>query len=352
VWSVNGTVTDADGKPLADVPVRVSTNQVLKTNKTDAKGEYYVAFSLPLQLLAHWRAVTVEPVLEGFTERDMAKSGEFNVLLRAGEVPQRVRLADDLDFQPGPIPRFAERDLLPSQRGASPGKPGRADFVLLKAGEITGEVIFADGKPAPPHWIAAATREQRPGHNVAIQRSDDKGHFLLKGIPTNKPVILTVNPDGKPGETSKSAEQKFEQAHEHKLRIVLPVDGKGELKIERLTNVESAPKHGAIRGKVLKPNGLPAAGVQVRVDNGIERWKFRGPEFPDLPKPVTTAADGTFSIDVPKHSVATNYEAFASSEEPELHWESDAAELASLRQDFAPAELKTKELWDTEPCSK
>ena len=63
----------------------------------------------------------------------MAKSGKFNVLLRAGEEPQRVRLADDKDFQPGPIPRLAVRDLLPSQPGAFPGKPGRADFVMLKA---------------------------------------------------------------------------------------------------------------------------------------------------------------------------------------------------------------------------
>ena len=131
-WCIEGTVTDADGKPLANVPVRVSTNQEVMTEKTDAKGAYRVNVSLPLQLLAHSRAVTVKPVLEGFTERDMAKSGKFNVLLRAGEEPQRVRLADDKDFQPGPIPRFAERDLLPSQHGAFPGKPGRADFVMLK----------------------------------------------------------------------------------------------------------------------------------------------------------------------------------------------------------------------------
>ena len=71
----------------------------------------------------------------------------------------------------------------------------------------------------------------------------------------------------------------------------------------------------AIRGKVLKPDGSPAAGVQVRVDDGAKRWKFRGEGIPDLPKGVTTAADGTFSIVVPKGWVATNYEAFASSDD-------------------------------------
>ena len=150
-WSIEGTVTDADGKPLANVPVRVSTDRELKTEKTDEKGNY------------------------------------------------------------------------------------RADFVMLNAGEIAGELVTADGKPAPPHWIAAATPEQRPGHNAAIELSDAQGHFHLKGIPTNKPVVFTVNPEGTPGETSKSSEQKFEQTGAHTLRITLPVagSGKGPVKIER-----------------------------------------------------------------------------------------------------------------------
>lgn len=36
--------------------------------------------------------------------------------------------------------------------------------------------------------------------------------------------------------------------------------------------------------------------------------------------------------------------------EPQLQWESDTAELESLRQDFAPIEFKTKKLWDIEPA--
>ncbi|MBL8817850.1 MAG: serine/threonine protein kinase [Planctomyces sp.] len=35
--------------------------------------------------------------------------------------------------------------------------------------------------------------------------------------------------------------------------------------------------------------------------------------------------------------------------DPELQWESDTAELESLRQDFVPVEVKTKKLWDVEP---
>ena len=86
------------------------------------------------------------------------------------------------------------------------------------------------------------------------------------------------------------------------------------LNVEVVAPDAPAPKP-RIHGKVLKPDGSPAADVQVRVDDGIERWKFRGEGIPDLPKGVKTAADGTFSIEVPKSSVATNYEAFASSDD-------------------------------------
>ena len=235
-WSIKGTVTDVDGKPLANVPVRVTTNQELKTVTTDEKGNYRVYFTLPLRLLANWRGVKAEPILEGFTERDMTMSGEFNVLLHAGEQPQRVRLAGEGNFKPGPIPRFGERDLLPSPPAVTPGKPGRADFVMLKAGEISGEIVTDDGKPAPPHFIAAATSEQRPGYNLAIVKSDAQGRFRLKGIPANKPVVFTVNPDGKPFETTKSSAAKFEPAGTHKIRIVLPSgrDANRALKVERV----------------------------------------------------------------------------------------------------------------------
>ncbi|MHB0957581.1 MAG: M56 family metallopeptidase [Pirellulaceae bacterium] len=241
-WIIKGIVTDADGKPLEGVPVRVRTELAptldIATAKTDAKGIYRVAFPLNLTTLAAFRGVWAEPVLEGFTERDLAKSGEFNVLLRAGEEPRRpgdenAPYVGPETPAPGLIPRFAERDLLPSPPGVAPGNPGVADFVMLKAGEIIGEIITSAGKPAPPHWIAVATPEQRPGFNVAIEKSDADGRFRLKGIPPNKPLIFTANLDGKPGETSKSGEVKLEQAGPHKIRIILPADGsgKGPLKV-------------------------------------------------------------------------------------------------------------------------
>ncbi len=243
-------MTDADGKPLADVPVRVRTEyeptKDTATTKTDEKGKYRVAFQLPLTTLAAFRGVCAEPVLEGFIERDLAKAGEFNALLRAGEKPQRIKVRDipgnslvpiiEGEDATGPIPRFAERDVLPSQPAVVPGNPGAADFVMLKAGEISGEIVTADGKPAPPHWIAAATPEQRPGYNVAIEMSDAEGRFRLKGIPPNKPLIFTTNPDGKPGNTSKSATQKPGFAKTHRVRMTLPATSGGVLQVESVAD--------------------------------------------------------------------------------------------------------------------
>ncbi len=48
-------------------------------------------------------------------------------------------------------------------------------------------------------------------------------------------------------------------------------------------------------------------------------------------------------------AASTQTGAVSLSAEPELKWESDASELESLRQDFAPTELKTNKLWDIEP---
>ncbi|MCH5374482.1 MAG: hypothetical protein JJ992_10925, partial [Planctomycetes bacterium] len=120
----------------------------------------------------------------------------------------------------GPIPRFAERDLVI-------GDSARADFAMLPAGEINGEIVTADGKPAAAQFVSAAAVGQRRGYSVAYDSSDARGSFRLKGIPANKPIIFTVNPAGRPGETSQSAPKKFEPAAAYKIRIVLPPGGSG-----------------------------------------------------------------------------------------------------------------------------
>lgn len=132
-WIIEGTVHDSDGQPLQDVTIRASSNEEIRTVVTDQLGKYHLYFPLSLRQLSTWRGVKVEPILEGYVERDGAKSGEFNALLYAGERPQRVRITGDANFKAGPIPPFAEKDIvrLP-QDGA---KSGTADFVMVKAAD-------------------------------------------------------------------------------------------------------------------------------------------------------------------------------------------------------------------------
>src|SRR6185369_9055869 len=149
--------TDAEGKPLANVPVSVRTEYRptvdLASANTDAQGRYRVAFRLDLETLARFRGVTVWPRLAGFTERELARGGEFHALLFASEQPQRtphvIRGLDE-DFKPGPIPRFGEHDLVAAE-------PRRADFVMLPAGSIEGEIVDSDGRPLAGYFISVAT---------------------------------------------------------------------------------------------------------------------------------------------------------------------------------------------------
>jgi beta-lactamase regulating signal transducer with metallopeptidase domain len=64
-WIVEGTVTGADGKPMADVPIRMRTalspTVDVAMTKTDAEGNYQVKFRLDLRTVARYRGVFVSP---------------------------------------------------------------------------------------------------------------------------------------------------------------------------------------------------------------------------------------------------------------------------------------------------
>jgi serine/threonine protein kinase len=54
--------------------------------------------------------------------------------------------------------------------------------------------------------------------------------------------------------------------------------------------------------------------------------------------------------DIGNNAASAQTETASLAAESQLQWESDTDELESLRQDFAPIELKTKKLWDVEPA--
>lgn len=245
MWTVEGTVTGQDGKPMKNVPIRMRTAYHptidVVTTKTDAEGNYRVNFRLDLRTIA--RCVFVEPVLDGFTDRDGKESGLFDALLHPGEKPHsvKVRRYPPLwitgsiagENEVGPIRRFSKRDLIP-------GQPARADFVMLPASVITGQIVDPDGKPLASRYVSVTapdTVRPRGYETVASAQSDKNGGFKLTNIPANELLNFTSSVPGRNWEVSKSASQLFGSAAPYQIRIITGPGGKGgQLKIERVTD--------------------------------------------------------------------------------------------------------------------
>ncbi len=240
-WTVRGVVKDTDGRPMANVPVRVRTEYHptinVVTTRTDDSGHYQVSFPLDLRTLAHWRGIMVEPVLAGFTERQLSVSGEFNALLTADEQPQRraVELYPPMwvagsgweVFRPGPIERFSDSDLVI-------GMSATADFEMQQALDVTGRIVLSNGQAALPHFISIASPQQRQGYSVGWTTSEQDSSFRLNQIPSDMPLVITVNPAGRPAETRRSSVLTLTANGSPDLRLILPASNSGtsELQIE------------------------------------------------------------------------------------------------------------------------
>ena len=199
-WTIEGTVTGADGKPMTDVPIRLRTAYHptidVVTTKTDGNGSYRVNFRLDLRTVAEYRGVFVEPVLDGFTERDAENAGPFEALLHPGEKPQRVKVrryppmwitgSIAGENEVGPMQRFSKRDLLL-------GKTARADFAMFPASVITGETVNPNGKPLASRYISISAPDtvsqsalrtqylnQRSGHSQATWLRDVSSSLVLR----------------------------------------------------------------------------------------------------------------------------------------------------------------------------
>lgn len=243
-WTVSGTVTGADGKPMSGVPIRLRTQYHptvdVVTGTTDDKGNYRLSFRLDLRTLARFRGVCVEPVLAGFTERDAEETGLFDALLHSGEKPQRAIVRDYPPMwitggfagenEVRPIDRFSKRDLILD-------RPARADFVMLPASTIMGFIVDSDGNPLPSHYVSVSapdTVRPRGYEMVASARSDETGRFTLKDIPANELLNFTTSPAGKKWDFSKSASQFFGVAATYRVRVVTGPQGSGSvLKVDR-----------------------------------------------------------------------------------------------------------------------
>lgn len=197
-FSVRGTVTDNEGRPMKDVSVRVargygspfSTQPIL----TDEQGRYEVHFDIGMGMSGpvKLQCALVSASRPGFYEKDLCREGNLGMA-----------------FQ-----RPAE-----SRKGFGaivyPGHPYNLDFVMLPAAAMRGRLIDAEGKPLARRdiWLHGETP---PGQSVlASMQTDADGRFSYSKIPL-KPYKLSL----REGRTDvSSAPVQFTEAKEYLMEV-------------------------------------------------------------------------------------------------------------------------------------
>jgi hypothetical protein len=247
---LRGHVTDEDGKPLASVRVRINpgTHHNDVVTQSEVNGDYRVALPeiktptpvrvdgtkpgygrlVVLQTVSGARSLQVAPGT--VSEGDLTLSSAlylagaivdervqaiFDVKISAdtttGSKETRAlgRTTSDFDgsfelsdfYSPtetieGDMPRggvsFIHRDYLefsvPGPNGFAP-KQRSALRIVLKAGHtVSGTVLDAGDKPVPRLRVKAVGPD---GHRRKVTTTDDKGKFVLRGLPDG-PTMLTV----------------------------------------------------------------------------------------------------------------------------------------------------------------
>lgn len=230
-FQIGGTVTGPNGQLMADVPIHVRTalspTVDIATTKTDKNGKYKAKFRLDLRTVARYRGILVQPVLDGFTEREFETSGMFEALLRPDEQPQRVVIRNYPPMwltgvragenETGPIRRFSDRDLIIGQSAV-------ADFTMLPASTITGTLVDLAGKPLTGHFVSVSAPDAvvpKGYETIAHTETDAEGRFTLKNIPASEILNFEVTSPWKDGNRThqESATKIFGPASTYRIRI-------------------------------------------------------------------------------------------------------------------------------------
>lgn len=146
------------------------------------------------------------------------------------------------------------------------------DITVVETADLSGEVVDETGKP-----VVGARVEVKAKNNTGTAVTDDKGAYTVSKLPIGKTekgvttlddtgVEVTVTVDGKkPGKTTMTLAKGPNTVAKLTLEAVLPP---GQLR-------------GIIRSTV---SGKPLAGATIKIEPGA--------------KSVTSAADGTFEVDL------------------------------------------------------
>jgi RNA polymerase sigma factor (sigma-70 family) len=177
----------------------------------------------------------------------------------------------------------------------APTPVGVVDDPLRPQLPVAGRVLDANGRPMPFAAVWALVRRPfRPGEQglrdeiVAQGRADEHGEFRLD-VPANFPTWF---PERRVTLVARSTGQA-------PLTTVVRLAEHGTTRVDlRLTGVART-----VRGRLLRPDGIPAPGVHLRVIRlgDVARERVQGSVEDDgrdlgWPGPVKTDADGRFAL--------------------------------------------------------
>jgi beta-lactamase regulating signal transducer with metallopeptidase domain len=247
VWGVNGTVRDADGKPLSGVRVSARTEFhptiVIASATTDAAGRYRLSFSMNLETLSKFRGLSVAPELSDYFEENNAGDGQFVLMLNDSEDTSRlsaaVEKAGGFKGDPKRVGSGISGVAEPAPRGlrkAVIGTDMTADFVMNRAAVFGGVVTSADGRSLPKAYVAVRLPGQRPGHSVAYGIADDEGRFELREVPVGKALEVLVNPHRKPHQQAVLDQMVVSEPGRYSMTLTWAenADGQADLRVRGL----------------------------------------------------------------------------------------------------------------------
>lgn len=189
-WSVTGTVTDQNGRPLVGVEVRASCGigslRPTGATNTDEQGRYTLRFGPGMRVrndaTGKWgagiQAATIFAFKPDHTEKNLCRQGD----LRMGD-----KLPEKGDHS------YGDRD-----RVVVPNQPRRLDFVMVPAASLEGELVDEQGEPIADRQVSVQGKQMLPSTSVLAQgKTDKQGRFRFEGVPANYGWWFTIDGRGR-----------------------------------------------------------------------------------------------------------------------------------------------------------